>query len=92
MAVEVELDPAANTPPRTAPRSSRNASAAPGQTPPDDAELFVMCYLEGFSYDELAAHMNVERGTIGSRLTASARCSRKDLQRVKEKGRDRPTI
>ncbi len=36
--------------------------------PREDAELFVLCYLEGYSYDELAAQFQVERGTIGSRL------------------------
>ena len=36
--------------------------------PLEDAELFVLCYLEGYSYDELAEQYQVERGTIGSRL------------------------
>jgi RNA polymerase sigma-70 factor (ECF subfamily) len=36
--------------------------------PPEDAQLFVLCYLEGYSYDELADQFQVERGTIGSRL------------------------
>jgi RNA polymerase sigma-70 factor, ECF subfamily len=36
--------------------------------PPEDAELFVLCYLEGYSYDELADQFQVERGTVGSRL------------------------
>jgi RNA polymerase sigma-70 factor (ECF subfamily) len=36
--------------------------------PAQDAELFVLCYLEGYSYDELAEQFAVERSTIGSRL------------------------
>lgn len=35
---------------------------------PESAELFILCYLEGYSYDELAELLQVERGTIGSRL------------------------
>ena len=33
-----------------------------------DAELFVLCYLEGYSYDELAEQFHLERGTVASRL------------------------
>jgi len=36
--------------------------------PAEDAELFVLCYLEGYTYDELAAQLNLERGTVASRL------------------------
>ena len=36
--------------------------------PAADAELFVLCYLEGYSYDELAGLMSLERGTVASRL------------------------
>lgn len=36
--------------------------------PPDEAEMFVLAYLEGFSYDELADQFNVARGTVASRL------------------------
>ena len=36
--------------------------------PAEDAELFVLCYLEGYTYDELAEQFQVERGTVGSRL------------------------
>jgi RNA polymerase sigma-70 factor (ECF subfamily) len=36
--------------------------------PPEDAELFVLCYLEGNTYDELAAQFKLERGTVASRL------------------------
>jgi RNA polymerase sigma-70 factor (ECF subfamily) len=36
--------------------------------PADDAELFVLCYLEGYSYEELATLLDLERGTVASRL------------------------
>lgn len=36
--------------------------------PAEDAELFVLCYLEGYSYEELAEQFQVERGTVASRL------------------------
>jgi len=34
----------------------------------EDAELFVLCYLEGCTYDELAGLTGLERGTVASRL------------------------
>ena len=33
-----------------------------------DAEIFVLCYLEGYTYEELSEQFGMERGTIGSRL------------------------
>jgi RNA polymerase sigma-70 factor, ECF subfamily len=47
--------------------------------PPENAELFVMCYLEGCSYDELAEQYKMERGTIASRLHRIRAAIRKDL-------------
>lgn len=35
---------------------------------PEDAQLFVLRNLEGFSYDELAGQFAIERGTVASRL------------------------
>jgi RNA polymerase sigma-70 factor, ECF subfamily len=35
---------------------------------PENAELFVLCYLEGYTYEELAEMFQTERGTIASRL------------------------
>ncbi|MEP7364841.1 MAG: sigma-70 family RNA polymerase sigma factor [Acidobacteriota bacterium] len=49
--------------------------------PTDDAEIFVLCYLEGYSYDELAEQFQVERGTIGSRLHRIRAVLKKDLSR-----------
>jgi RNA polymerase sigma-70 factor, ECF subfamily len=46
---------------------------------PADAELFVLCYLEGYSYEELAKLFQVERGTIASRLFRTRAVLRKDL-------------
>jgi len=48
---------------------------------PENAELFVLRHLEGYSYDELAAMLNVERGTIGSRLHRIRAALQKDLSR-----------
>jgi RNA polymerase sigma-70 factor (ECF subfamily) len=36
--------------------------------PPRDAELFVLCYLEGYTYDDLAEQFEMERSTVGTRL------------------------
>jgi RNA polymerase sigma-70 factor, ECF subfamily len=47
--------------------------------PAEDAELFVLCYLEGYSYDELAEQFQVERGTIGSRLHRIRAALKKEL-------------
>ena len=49
--------------------------------PPEDAELIVLCYLEGYSYDELADQFQVERGTIGSRLHRIRAVLQKHLSR-----------
>jgi RNA polymerase sigma-70 factor (ECF subfamily) len=48
---------------------------------PDEAELFVLCYLEGYSYDELAVMFQVERGTIASRLFRTRAALRSDLSK-----------
>ena len=42
--------------------------AALAELSADHAELFVLCYLEGYSYDELADLLGLERGTVASRL------------------------
>jgi RNA polymerase sigma-70 factor (ECF subfamily) len=49
--------------------------------PPDDAELFVLCYLEGYSYEELATLLDLERGTVASRLHRIRAVLRTDLSR-----------
>jgi RNA polymerase sigma-70 factor (ECF subfamily) len=47
--------------------------------PAENAELFVMCYLEGYSYDELAERYQLEPGTVASRLHRIRAAIRKDL-------------
>lgn len=34
----------------------------------DDREILVLKHMEGYSYDELAEHFDIERGTVASRL------------------------
>jgi RNA polymerase sigma-70 factor (ECF subfamily) len=53
--------------------------AALTRLPPESAELFILCYLEGYSYDELAELLQVERGTIGSRLHRIRAALQEDL-------------
>lgn len=53
--------------------------AALTRLPPESAELFVLCYLEGYSYAELADLLQVERGTVGSRLHRIRATLQKDL-------------
>jgi RNA polymerase sigma-70 factor (ECF subfamily) len=47
----------------------------------EEREIIVLKYLEGFSYEELAAHLEIPRGTVMSRLFHA----RKHLQRQLEK-------
>jgi len=47
--------------------------------PPESAEMFVLCYLEGYSYEELADQFQMERGTIASRLHRIRTALQKDL-------------
>jgi RNA polymerase sigma-70 factor (ECF subfamily) len=49
--------------------------------PPKDAELFVLCYLEGYSYQELAAEFQMEHGTVASRLHRIRKALQEDLQK-----------
>jgi RNA polymerase sigma-70 factor (ECF subfamily) len=42
-----------------------------GRLPPADAELVVLKHLEGWTYDELAAALDIPRGTVMSRLYAA---------------------
>ncbi len=49
--------------------------------PAEDAELFVLCYLEGYSYSELAEQFQAERGTIASRLHRIRTVLQKHLSR-----------
>jgi RNA polymerase sigma-70 factor (ECF subfamily) len=42
-----------------------------GRLPPEDAELIVLKHIEGWTYQELSAALNVPRGTVMSRLYAA---------------------
>ena len=48
---------------------------------PDDAELFVLREVEGLTYDELAEQLELERGTVASRLHRIRQTLVKSLQR-----------
>lgn len=52
-----------------------------GKLPAGHAEMFVLCYLEGYSYDELAEQLQVERGTVASRLYRIRQTLQKSLSK-----------
>jgi RNA polymerase sigma-70 factor (ECF subfamily) len=64
--------PLENSPERTS--AARDAvlketvRRALGKLDPEDAELFSLRNIEGFSYEELAELFGIERGTVASRL------------------------
>ena len=49
--------------------------------PEDHAQMFVLCYLEGYSYDELAEQFHIERGTVASRLYRTRASLQEDLRK-----------
>jgi RNA polymerase sigma-70 factor (ECF subfamily) len=49
--------------------------------PEADAELFVLCYLEGLTYDQLAEQFNLERGTVASRLYRIRALLQKEIEK-----------
>ena len=49
--------------------------------PAENAELFVLCYVEGYSYEELADQFQLDRGTIASRLSRIRTALQKDLSK-----------
>jgi RNA polymerase sigma factor (sigma-70 family) len=52
---------------------------AMAKLPPERAELFVLHYLEGYSYEELASQFQLDRGTVASRLHRIRAALQKDL-------------
>ncbi|MBI2687290.1 MAG: sigma-70 family RNA polymerase sigma factor [Acidobacteria bacterium] len=60
------------TPERTSPAKDallkESLRRALAKLDPEDAQLFTLRNLEGFSYDELAGMFAIERGTVASRL------------------------
>ena len=65
----------------TSPLLKERLRRALATLPARDAELFVLCYLEGFSYDELADLFGMERGTVGSRLHRLRATLQKQLEK-----------
>jgi RNA polymerase sigma-70 factor (ECF subfamily) len=49
--------------------------------PQPDGELFVLCYLEGLTYDQLAEQFNLERGTVASRLHRIRALLQKEIEK-----------
>jgi RNA polymerase sigma-70 factor (ECF subfamily) len=49
--------------------------------PQHDAELFVLCYLEGLTYDELSEQFQMERGTVASRLYRIRAALQKEMEK-----------
>lgn len=68
-AKELPID---NGPERTTPAADalmkESVRRALARLDPEDAELFTLRNLDGFTYDELAEMFNIERGTVASRL------------------------
>ncbi len=64
----------------TAPLMKERLRRAIARLDPEDAELFLLRYMEGWSSSELAKQFGIERGTVGSRLFRI----RQTLQRVIE--------
>ena len=65
--------------PRSFPLLKEMLRRALAKLPSQDAELFVLCYLEGYSYEELAGQFGIERGTIASRLYRIKAVLKKEL-------------
>jgi RNA polymerase sigma-70 factor, ECF subfamily len=57
-----------NSNPESSPFLKELLRKAFAKLPSQDAEIFVLCYLEGYTYEELADQFGIERGTIASRL------------------------
>ena len=65
--------------PESSPLLKEMLRRALSKLPSQDSELFVLCYLEGYTYEELAAQFGIERGTIASRLNRIKTVLKKDL-------------
>ncbi len=63
----IDLSPEQTTPAKDA-LLKESLRRALGRLDPEDAQLFTLRNLEGFSYEELAVMFGVERGTVASRL------------------------
>jgi RNA polymerase sigma-70 factor (ECF subfamily) len=77
---ETELEEERNgRAPRSSPFLKEMLRSALTKLPQQDAELFVLCYLEGYTYEELAGQFGIERGTIASRLHRIRAVLKKEL-------------
>jgi RNA polymerase sigma-70 factor (ECF subfamily) len=65
--------------PRSSPFLKEMLRRALAKLPPQDAELFVLCYLEGYTYEELTDQFGIVRGTIASRLHRIRAVLKKEL-------------
>lgn len=65
--------------PDSSPYLKEMLRSALAKLPSQDAELFVLCYLEGYTYEELAGQFGIERGTIASRLHRIKTALKKEL-------------
>lgn len=64
---------------RSSPFLKEMLRRALAKLPPEDAELFVLCYLEGYTYEELTDQFGIVRGTIASRLHRIRAVLKKEL-------------
>jgi len=48
---------------------------------PQEGEMFILRHLEGLSYEELAEHFGVERGTVASRLHRIRQALQKEIEK-----------
>ncbi len=51
------------------------------QLDPEEAELFVLHYLEGLSHEELARQFQIQRGTVASRLFRIRKALQQEIER-----------
>ncbi len=76
---ELEEEKRDKSTPRSSPFLKEMLRSALTKLPSQDAELFVLCYLEGYTYEELASQFGIERGTIASRLHRIKAVLKKEL-------------
>src|SRR6476660_2441653 len=65
----------------------RDLEAALGKLPPEQRQVILLIGLEGMAYDEVAAVLNVQVGTVRSRLSRG-RDQRRRLRGIQEKPGD----
>jgi RNA polymerase sigma-70 factor (ECF subfamily) len=78
--IEVDLNPDSPAP-GSSPVDKERLRRAIAQLDAESAEMFTLCYVEGYTYDELAGLFQVERGTVASRLHRIRMDLRESLKR-----------